>query len=64
MNEIINSSHRAVMITGDNPLTACHVAKQLKMIHSDSILIFNPESMHWESINEEIKIPYESLDHK
>lgn len=39
MKELINSSHHAVMITGDNPLTACHVAKELKFSKDDPIVI-------------------------
>ena len=39
MKELINSSHHVAMITGDNPLTACHVAKELKFARDKSIII-------------------------
>ena len=42
--EILNkSSHKSVIITGDNVLTGCHVAEQLKIFHSSKkILVFDP----------------------
>lgn len=35
--QLQRSAHHVVMITGDNPLTACHVALQLKVATSDEV---------------------------
>ena len=48
--EIKNASHHTLMITGDNPLTACHVAASLKM-SKKSILVLSKN----ESLNESIE---------
>merc|ERR1711899_598655 len=56
MKELINSSHHVAMITGDNPLTACHVAKELKFAKDKSIIILTQKpsgEWGWESVNEE-----------
>lgn len=52
------------MITGDNPLTACHVAQQLKMAHRSHILIFVPETMNWESIDGDVVLPFDGTSQK
>lgn len=41
VKEILNSSHYITMITGDNPLTACHVASQLKLIDKRSAFVLS-----------------------
>ncbi|RWS12635.1 manganese-transporting ATPase 13A1-like protein, partial [Dinothrombium tinctorium] len=60
IQEIITSSHNVMMITGDAPLTACHVAKELNFTQKETTLIlnFNKEKSIWEwlSINEDIRI--------
>ncbi|CAG7836288.1 unnamed protein product [Allacma fusca] len=58
LKEIMNSSHKAIMITGDNPLTACHVARQLNMTMRPTTLILNPETLSWESILKDVKLTF------
>lgn len=38
------------MITGDNPLTACHTAKELKIIRENPLIL--DDSKEWRSIDE------------
>lgn len=57
------SSHRCVMITGDNPLTAVHVARQVEIIDRDVLILDAPEhddsgkKLVWRSVDDKISIP-------
>ncbi|KIV83805.1 hypothetical protein PV11_05799 [Exophiala sideris] len=57
------SSHRVVMITGDNPLTAVHVARQVEIVDRDCLILDAPEhdgsgqKLVWRSVDEKTVIP-------
>lgn len=57
------SSHRVVIITGDNPLTAVHVAREVEIVDRDVLILDAPEhdrsghELVWRSVDETIQIP-------
>ena len=57
------SSHRVVMITGDNPLTAVHVAREVEIVDRDALILDAPEhddsgtKLVWKSVDDKIAIP-------
>lgn len=57
------SSHRVVMITGDNPLTAVHVAREVEIVDRDVLVLDAPEhndggdKLVWKSVDDKISIP-------
>jgi cation-transporting ATPase 13A1 len=66
------SNHRCVMITGDNPLTAVHVARQVEIVDREVLILDAPENndsgtkLVWRSIDEKVSIPVDpskDLDH-
>ncbi|EEP75374.1 P-type ATPase [Uncinocarpus reesii 1704] len=65
------SSHRVVMITGDNPLTAVHVARQVEIVDRDTLILDAPEHdtsgtrLVWRSIDDKFSVevdPTKPLD--
>jgi cation-transporting ATPase 13A1 len=62
------SSHRVVMITGDNPLTAVHVAREVEIVDRGVLILDAPEeedSEHelvWRNVDETISIPVKPAD--
>jgi cation-transporting ATPase 13A1 len=57
------SSHRVVMITGDNPLTAVHVAREVEIVDRDVLILDAPEhdtsgeKLVWRSVDDRTNIP-------
>ena len=65
------SSHRVIMITGDNPLTAVHVAREVEIVDRDVLILDAPqhddsgEKLVWRSVDDQTSIlvdPAEPLD--
>nr|MBE5724998.1 putative cation-transporting ATPase 13A1 [Cucujiformia] len=59
VKELQNASHRVVMITGDNPLTACHVSRELKFTNKPILNLAQNEYWEWESIDQDLILPLE-----
>ncbi|CAI4227922.1 unnamed protein product [Auanema sp. JU1783] len=62
IKEIIESSHKVVIITGDNPLTACHVGKVLKFTSKKlkTLVLDDPGiggTWEWKSVDETVTAP-------
>lgn len=67
VQQLIESNHHVIMITGDNTLTACSVAREL-LIADKSLLVLNlihqPDNQHilqWTSVDNSAVIPFDSL---
>ncbi|KAH0612515.1 uncharacterized protein H6S33_008895 [Morchella sextelata] len=63
------SSHRVVMITGDNPLTAVHVAREVEIVDRDVLILDAPEEgtsgdheLVWRNVEETVIIPVNPSD--
>ncbi|KAF5309972.1 hypothetical protein D9619_010464 [Psilocybe cf. subviscida] len=60
---LADSSHRCVMITGDNPLTAVHVAREVEIVDREALILDlaeNPaheEDLVWRTVDERKIIP-------
>ena|SRR5436305_14007701 len=52
------------MITGDNPLTAVHVAREVEIVDREVLILDVPEkstsatTLRWQSVDEKTVIPY------
>ncbi|XP_030752432.1 manganese-transporting ATPase 13A1 [Sitophilus oryzae] len=64
IREIQNASHKVVMITGDNPLTACHVAGELKFTSKSIAILTEDQSLKfvWEDVHQTERIPIDAKD--
>jgi len=58
IKELVSSSHQVMMITGDNPLTACHVARQLKFCKTSTTVILTEKDGKWSWLSVDQKSSY------
>jgi manganese-transporting P-type ATPase len=60
---LADASHRCIMITGDNPLTAVHVARQVEIVDRDALILDLKENpvhdgdLVWRTVDDSKVIP-------
>lgn len=59
LTHLSDSSHRCIMITGDNPLTAIHVAEQVEIVDRDTLILDVREGA-----TSEVDLVFRSVDEK
>ncbi|CAD6928421.1 unnamed protein product [Tilletia controversa] len=63
LKQLSDSSHRLVMITGDNPLTAVHVASEVEIVDRDTLILdlregaTSDKDLCWRNVEETTIIP-------
>src|SRR5258708_5479871 len=64
IKEITDSSHRVTMITGDNPLTACHVASVLRFVgkHREVLILDEPHSTISSGSADDVTFRWKTVD--
>ncbi|CAO3591543.1 unnamed protein product [Absidia cylindrospora] len=71
IKELNESSHRCIMITGDNPLTACAVARDVAIVERDVLIVDKDEGANndniviFQTVDESLRLeinPDEPLD--
>eukprot|EP00891_Asterochloris_glomerata_P000411 jgi/Astpho2/411/Aster-03461 len=54
-----DSSHQLVMITGDQPLTACHAASRVSIVDRPVLILSEPdEGFEWVTPDESTRLPF------
>lgn len=68
IKQLNNSSHRCIMITGDNPLTAIHVASEVEIVDRDTLILdvredaTSEQELSWRNVDESKVIPFLASD--
>lgn len=68
IRQLVDSSHRCIMITGDNPLTAVHVAEEVEIVDRETLILdarqnaTSEQELEWKTPDESKIIPVLASD--